>query len=280
MSAPADPTDDSSRLLGLLDVFEHALTDFTTLVRELDDAEWELPTDLAGWSVHDLVSHTAHLEAILSGADEETLEVPAGLTHVRGPMGTYTEQGVIARRAHTRAELLAELEDATSRRLAQTRQSPPTDASASPPTSFGGTGWSWGQMLSNRPLDVWMHEQDIRRATGRPGDLDSPSARHVIEVFSGSWGLVVAKRAGARPGQTVALELTDQLERTVVTIDEAGRGLLTTVDTEPDVTVRMDAATYVVLCGGRRAPDQVQVEVQGDDPELARRIMASMTLTP
>ena len=55
---------DRDRLLALLDVFESALNDFTGLVRGLDDDEWELPTDLPGWTVHDLVSHTAHLEAV------------------------------------------------------------------------------------------------------------------------------------------------------------------------------------------------------------------------
>jgi hypothetical protein len=42
---------DREALLALLDVFESALSDFTGLVRELRDDEWELPTDLAGWTV-------------------------------------------------------------------------------------------------------------------------------------------------------------------------------------------------------------------------------------
>ena len=42
---------DQERLLALLDVFESALSDFTGLVRELRDDEWELPTDLADRSL-------------------------------------------------------------------------------------------------------------------------------------------------------------------------------------------------------------------------------------
>ena len=69
---------DRERLLALLDVFESALADFTDLVRELRDDEWELPTDLPGWTVHDLVSHTAHLEAVIAGSPEETVAVRRG----------------------------------------------------------------------------------------------------------------------------------------------------------------------------------------------------------
>ncbi len=33
------------------------------------------------------------------------------------------------------------------------------------------------------PLDVWMHEQDIRRAIGRPGGYDCAAADHVLRTF-------------------------------------------------------------------------------------------------
>ncbi|MGI9156798.1 MAG: maleylpyruvate isomerase N-terminal domain-containing protein [Marmoricola sp.] len=101
----SDPVDDRQRLLDLLDTFETTLADFTALVRELDEPEWEAPTDLAGWSVHDLVSHTAHLEAVIAGAPEETVPVPETLPHVTSLMGLYTEQGVIARKDRNRDEL-------------------------------------------------------------------------------------------------------------------------------------------------------------------------------
>ena len=152
---------DRERLLALLEVFESALADFTELVRELRDDEWELPTDLPGWTVHDLVSHTAHLEAVIAGAPEETVAVPEGLPHVTSLMGFYTEQGVIARKARTRDELLAEIVAAAGQRLRQTRADPPDDGAASPPKTPGDIGWSWRTLLSNRPLDVWMHEQDL-----------------------------------------------------------------------------------------------------------------------
>ena len=44
---------------------------------------------------------------------------------------------------------------------------------ASPTPIFGGVPWNWRTLLRNRPLDVWMHEQDVRRAVGRPGGMDT-----------------------------------------------------------------------------------------------------------
>ena len=207
---------DRERLLALLDVFESALADFTDLVRELRDDEWELPTDLPGWTVHDLVSHTAHLEAVMAGSPEETVAVPQGLPHVTSLMGFYTEQGVIARKERSRDELLAEIGAAAGRRLGETRAAPPDDGAGDPPKTPGDIGWSWQTLLSNRPLDVWMHEQDIRRATDRPGHLDSAAARHAVGVFARGLGYVWGKKVGAAPGESGAIELSDSGDRFAV----------------------------------------------------------------
>ena len=62
-------------------------------------------------------------------------------------------------------------------------------------------------LLRNRPLDVWMHEQDVRRAVGRPGGLDTEPARHTAEYLAESLGFVLAKKVGAEPGTTLVLEM-------------------------------------------------------------------------
>ena len=270
---------DRERLLALLDVFESALADFTDLVRELRNDEWELPTDLPGWTVHDLVSHTAHLEAVIAGAPEETVAVPEGLPHVTSLMGFYTEQGVIARKERTRDELLAEIAAAAGQRLRETRADPPDDGAASPPKTPGDIGWSWRTLLSNRPLDVWMHEQDIRRATDRPGHLDSVAARHAVAVFTRGLGYVWGKKVGAAAGESAAVELSDTGHRFAVTVGGDGRGVAAPADARVDTTLRVDTGTFVVLCGGRRAPGTQRVEVHGD-PDLGERFRGSLAMTP
>ena len=270
---------DRERLLALLDMFESALADFTDLVRELGDEEWELPTDLPGWTVHDLVSHTAHLEAVLAGSPEETVVVPQGLPHVTSLMGFYTEQGVIARKERSRDELLAEIGAAVGRRLGETRAAPPDDGAGDPPKTPGDIGWSWQTLLSNRPLDVWMHEQDIRRATDRPGHLDSAAARHAVRVFARRLGYVWGKKVGAAPGESGAIELSDSGDRFAVILGENGRGVAAPEDATTDATLRMDTGTFVVLCGGRRAPETQHVDV-GGNPDLGERFRRSLSMTP
>jgi uncharacterized protein (TIGR03083 family) len=270
---------DRDRLLGLLDVFEVARDDFVALVRDLDDREWELPTDLEGWSVHDVVSHTVHLEAVMAGAPEETVPVPQGLPHVTSLMDFYTEQGVIARRGHGREQLLQELAAATGQRIGETRANPPDDASARAPRTPGGVGWSWQTLLANRPLDMWMHEQDIRRATDRPGHLDSVPARHVVGLFGSGLGYVWGKKVGAAVGQTAAVEVTDLGRRFLVTVGDDGRGTRAAAGTVPDTTLRLGTEAFIVLSGGRRAPDSQRVEVAGDE-ELGDRLWRALAVTP
>ncbi len=270
---------DQQRLLGLLDTFETTLADFTSVVRELREGEWETPTDLAGWNVHDLVSHTAHLEAVIAGSPEETVPVPEGLPHVTSLMGFYTEQGVISRKGHTREELLVEIETSARRRLDETRANPPADGSGNPPKTPGDVLWSWNTMLSNRPLDVWMHEQDIRRATARPGHLDSVGARHAVRVFGRGLGFVLGKKVGADPGRTAAVELTDIPVRFVVTVDQSGRGGASDDDVVPDVTLQMSTESFIVLSGGRQAPSSRHVAIDGDT-DLGDRLLSSLAVTP
>ena len=45
-----------------------------------------------------------------------------------------------------------------------------------------------------------MHEQDVRRAVGRPGGLDTAPAQHTADYLLEGMGMVLAKRAAAPPG--------------------------------------------------------------------------------
>lgn len=269
---------DAQRLAGYVDIWWAAVQDFLTLLDQVPGEEWATPTDLPGWTVHDVVAHTAHLEAVLAGTPEETLQIEPG-PHVTGLMGLYTEQGVAARRDRTPAQLVEEIRRSTGARHEALRRDPPSDGSARPERIFGGVLWTWDTLLRNRPLDVWMHEQDVRRAVGRPGNLDSPAARHTTGYLAESLPLVVAKRAGAPPGSTVVLRVEGS-DPVAVGVGEDGRGrLLPKAPAAPTVTLQMDRETFVVLAGGRRAASERDVAVTGDT-DLAARVLAGMAVTP
>jgi uncharacterized protein (TIGR03083 family) len=271
-----DPADDQARLRGYVEVWWRAVNDFTALLEELPPDQWATPTDLPGWDVHDVAAHTAHLEAVLAGAPEDPLSVAEG-GHVRGMMGVYTESGVVARRGRTPDELIREISASATSRHTALLADPPTDASATPERMFTGITWSWETLLRNRPLDVWMHEQDVRRAVGRPGGLDSPAAAHVADYLAESLGLVLAKRAAAAPGTTAVLEVAGS-EPAAFRVTDAHRGeRLPEVPSDPTVALATDRETFVLLAGGRRRPTDGAVRVTGDQ-DLGRLLLEHLVI--
>jgi uncharacterized protein (TIGR03083 family) len=267
--------DDASRLAGYIDVWWQACDDFTTLLETVPAKQWSTPTELPGWDVHAVVAHTAHLEAVLAGAPEETVAIGEP-SHVRGVLGAYTEQGVVARRDRSPDDLITEIRESTTRRHTALLADPPTDASARPEHIFGGVPWTWERLLRNRPLDVWMHEQDVRRAVGLPGGLDSAPARHTADYLTESLGLVVGKRVAPDAGSTVVLEVAGSPTYAVVVGDD-GRAQRIEPPADPTVLLRLDREDFIVLAGGRRAPSSAQVE---GDQELGHRVLGAFAVTP
>jgi uncharacterized protein (TIGR03083 family) len=281
---PADTGDDTGddagrRLLAdYVAVWWQAVNDFTDLLEQLDEADWSAPTDLPGWDVRAVAAHVAHLEAILAGGPEEVADVgePA---HVTGPLGLYTEIGVVTRRGASPDAIINEIRSAATARHTALLADPPTDPGARPERIFGGVPWDWRTLLRNRPLDVWMHEQDVRRAVDRPGGLDSAAARHTVEYLAEGLGYVLAKRVGAPAGTSAVLEVEGSAPYAFA-VSDAGRGVrLDTSPAEPTVRLSMDREAFVRLAGGRCAPAPGTVRVEGDQ-DLGRRLLDAMATTP
>lgn len=261
-----------------VDLWWSSVDDFTLLLEDLSPEEWAAPTDLPGWDVRDVAAHTAHLEHVLSGGRHEGVEL-GEVPHVRNPMGQFTEQGILARRDRSTDDLVNEIRSsATATHTAILADAVPVaDAPALGP--FGAIGWTNRTLWTNRPIDLWMHEQDIRRATGRPGTFDSSGARHTVEHLSGTLGLVLAKRAQAPAGTTLRLEVAGHAPR-AWQVDDEGRGHeLAEVPGSADVVLRLDVEGFALLAGGRRSPAEVKHEVDGD-AELGRRVVDAMAVTP
>jgi uncharacterized protein (TIGR03083 family) len=274
------PTPDAARLAQYVDAWAASVDETVALLRSLSDEDWGRPTDLAGWDVRAVAAHLAHLESELAGNEQEQVQVPE-LPHITSPMGYYTEMGPIARRDWTTQQIVDELEAAAATRLAELRENPPADGSGTPPRTPGGIGWDWSTLLSNRVVDVWMHEQDIRRAVGRPGAMDSPGAEHTVSVFARAFGYTVGKRVAPPAGTSVVLDVTGlRPVHLAVQVDDSGRATPSgTAADAADVALTMDLETYVVLAGGRRGAEDVDVRVSGDH-DLGRRVLAAMAVTP
>lgn len=263
------------RLTNLIEIWWKAVGDFTELLDELRVDDWDRATDLPGWDVHAIAAHTAHLESMLAGNPQPDVDVGSP-DHVRNPFGRYMESGVVARRSATPDELITEIRTSADRRHRALTANPPTDGSVTPETLPPGVSWDLATLLSNRPIDLWMHEQDVRRAVGRPGNLTSTAADHTLSTLTKALPFVVAKRASAPPGTTITFEIGGQTLG--VLVDERGRGMLDWGAPDPDVTLTLSRETFAIASGGRRPVTLADVDCHGDR-ELAARVLAQMAVT-
>jgi uncharacterized protein (TIGR03083 family) len=264
------------QMRGNVAAFEQTVRSSLALAATLGAAEWDRPTDCPGWTVKDQFSHLVSVEASLLGDPPPEVEVPA-FGHVRNDFGRMLEAGVHARRSVPGPRVAAELADVLERRLAQLPGLDP-DGPATLPNGRQGT---YALFMAFRAMDCWTHEQDVRRAVGRPGNLDAPAAGCFWDVLAKGLPLVVARKAGAEPGQSVLFRISGPVEhRVAVLVDGEGRGAFTgEVPDAATAELDMEWECYVRLTAGRCGPDAVSVQVKGD-PELAGRVLEGMALTP
>jgi len=267
---------DQERAQGYVEVWWQAVDDLTRLLEKVPPDQWSTPTDLAGWDVHAVAAHVAHLEAVMSGADHDDVEIgqPA---HAKGMMGTFNEQGVVARRDRSPDSLIQEIRESATRRHTQLLAEPPTDLSATADGFAAFVGWSWKVLLRNRPFDVWMHEQDIRRAINAPGNLDSAAGQHTADYLIESLGFVVGKRVAPPAGTTVVLEVEGSEPHAVSVGDDGRAHPMAVPPADPTVRIGLNREDFVCLAGGRRAPAKVDVE---GDQAMARQILDAFAVTP
>ena len=157
-------------------------------LREPEPTEWVLATDCPGWTVKDQLSHLIGIERLLLG-DPPPPPLDNVPDHVSNAFGELNEAWVVSRRTVPGHEVLDEFIQITNRRFEALR--------VMPRPKFDEVGWSpvgevpYRQFMETRILDTWAHEQDIRRAVGRPGGRNGVGrSHHPRSVCSGrcpSW---------------------------------------------------------------------------------------------
>lgn len=242
------------------------------LATGLSTSDLATRTDCPAWTVHDVLAHLAAVESDLAVAGAEV----AG--HYTGEMvAALTQPGVTARADRSRDELLLELRTAIAARDEQLRELPDPQARAR--TGAIGLKWTWDRLLRNRVIDLWVHEQDIRRAVGRPGAMDASGARISTYTFAAALPYVVGKKVGADPGTTVRLDIDGSVTMSMgVRVDDSGRAEPTEA-CSADVRLVMDTETFTLLAAGRRSPEEVEARVEGDR-ELGDRVLQELAVTP
>ena len=263
-----------------VDTWWQAIGDFTALIDGLPESAAPMATDLPGWDVAAIVAHVAHLEHLsVGGPHDEVPGIEIGApSHVRSMMSVFTEQGVLARREVSMAEAVAAIRRDTAQRREQLAAEIP-DPTAPADGLFGAIGWTWRTLLRNRPLDVWMHEQDVRRAVGLPGGMDTAPAKHAADYLAESFPVVVGKRVQPPAGTTAVLEV-DGSEPVAVEVDPIGRAQrLSQVPAQPDVRLSTDRETFIVVAGGRRPAPEGAIRIEGDQA-LGQQVVEQLAVTP
>lgn len=275
---------DHPSLQPYVDAWTQSMEAISELVTPLAEGEWNRATDCPGWSVRDVVSHIIGLECELLGDPRPIHSLPRDIYHVRDEQSRHMEVQVDVRRHHTGPEMTGEFEYTLIRRSRQLRNDKRGPEDEVP----GVVPWepkkiSLERQLMLRAFDVWVHEQDLRRALGKPGNLDSAGAHVARDVLTSGLPKVVAKKAGAPLNSAVVFDVGGPVEfMRTVRVDKEGKG---TVDGSPSLgpaaTLSLDWETYFRLACGRVRAEAVtdRVKTEGDT-DLAAAILGAFAVTP
>lgn len=244
-----------------LDVYASTLA----VMSEIDDEAWGRQSGCPGWTVHDVFSHMIGLERLMLGDPFPEHTVEPMPDHVKDAFGEHTEVDVDVRRGRSRDEQLAEAAETFDRRAEVLNALTAADMDQ-PMSGVFGTDVAV-KVLGVRIFDLYAHEQDIRRAAGRPGHQQGPAA----DVFwrRSSRGLVASLRNDPPASGTLTF-VVDEPEPRDVTVD-LGDG--------PGAAVTLDWATWAALVCGRADARTDRVAVDGDQ-DLASNVLAAMSITP
>jgi uncharacterized protein (TIGR03083 family) len=218
------------------------------LAESLAPEDWERPTACPGWTVKDNLAHVIGTEAMLAG--RSTPEVELGdLSHVRNDIGRFNELWVERYRPEPAAAVLDDLRGIIAERRAALAAMSRADFDADAMTPAGPA--TYGRFMRIRVMDMWMHEQDIRAALGRPGHVAGRAPEQSLAEASTALGFVVGKRVAPPPGTTMRIELTGDLAgRIDIEVTDRAR-LVEAIEGSPTVAVILPGDRFMRIAGGR-----------------------------
>lgn len=188
---------DLAALLADLDAETAALRD---ILDPLPDADWQLPTPAAGWTVADQVAHLAYFDdAAVSAATR-----PGEFAAIRADLaGGENPDTIAARFRHLRPAQLRDWFGRSRTGLLATFAG--LDPSARVP--WFGPPMSVASAVTARLMETWAHGQDVADTTGTPR---RPTARlrHVAHIGVAALPYSYAAHGLAVPVEPVRVELT------------------------------------------------------------------------
>ena len=262
-----------------IELLDESWTALLELLESLEAADWDRPTDCPGWTVRDVVSHVLGTERWLLG--EPVPDVDATGDHVRNALGEFNERWVAVRRGRSGEETVTEFRDVTHRRLEMLRGMSEDELAAPTISPIGEVPYR--DFMLVRVWDCVSHEQDVRRATGRPGGLDSDRARHAVRFLARLLPRIVGKGGRAPDGTHARFEIEGPAGGTWDVVVEAGRGRVAEDGGAATLTLASSVETFLRLGWGREAAANSimagDLRIDGD-AALGERIAAALNVTP
>jgi uncharacterized protein (TIGR03084 family) len=173
-----------------------------TLLADLDDAGWEIPTPAAGWAIRDQVSHLAHFDdaAVLSVTEPEAFA--SGLAEAVATGDADPDRIAERHSGLPPAALLSWFDSSRERLITVFRGLEPGLR-----VPWFGPPMSAASSLTARMMETWAHGQDVADALGVTRE---PTARlrHVAHIGVRALPFSYAVRGLEPPGEPVRVELT------------------------------------------------------------------------
>ena len=262
-----DKSDVLSGLFGTWDSIE-------TLLSGLSKEQWQTPTPLPGWRVHNVVAHMIGTESSLQGLKPPDADIDlTTLDHVRNEVGAVNEAWVRHLSSESGDVLLQRFRSITADRCEVLSDMSVDEWNAPTPSPVGLE--SFGRFMRVRLFDCWMHEQDIRDGIGSPSsdvELSGTAARLSLDEIAATMGYVVGKLGKAPEGSRVAIELTGPLARTIrVAVDGRAQVVDDFGGFDSTASICLDGLLLARLAGGRT--DDTAGVALGGDTEVGARIV-------
>ncbi|HEX2705185.1 MAG TPA: maleylpyruvate isomerase family mycothiol-dependent enzyme [Candidatus Lustribacter sp.] len=279
----SDPDATAMTVPALVDAFAQTVGAVIALGRSCSPADFELPTDCPGWTVHDQIAHVAGVESFLHGEPQPVVEVP-DYAYLRHDIGRFIEAGVEARRGVPGPAVVDELAALLPKRLAVLRD--PALTARTPLRGLLGERPAEG-VLRIRVTDVWVHEQDLREALGLPGGMDTAAAAVFVGLVLDSAPRIISRGAAVPAGQTVTIEVTGPVTAStsvaVVTAEDGkprGDVVARPAAGSPGTTlISLSARDLTRRGAGRIAREATTYTVVGDEA-VAARVLDELAVTP
>lgn len=261
-----------------INALEEVWTSIGHLLATLHADEWRAQTPLPGWDVQANVAHILGTEAFLLGIDGPPAIDPDTVEHVKNPIGALNEAWVVALAGAKPPEVLAKFREITTQRLTALRSITDEAWNAEGFTPAGND--THGRFMRIRVFDCWMHEQDIRCATDRPGHDSGLTVEVTLDEMSGALGYVVGKKVAAPAGSSVTFELTGESGRSIHVLVDERATVVDHLDAAPTVTLTMPVLSFGRIAGGRLdAAEHIERCTIDGEQSLGRRILDNLSYT-